>query len=253
MPEKAAELTDPGVGSPETTAPMTMNTQSDDPWKVNVAMYLWGTSIMGKARTGEDFDVGFSDIMDKLKFAGMGMASIHKGKWEVFGDAIYLKVEDDLQVLPDHILDSSSKVEISSWITEMAAGYTVYEHDVFTVDVFAGARYLYMDIDMHAKAERIDRSLDISGDDGVWNGIAGIKGTINLPKQWFGLYYFDAGTGETQLTFQTMGVVGYRLDKLSIVAGYRYLRYNFDQSDTFGKIMDYLEIKGPIAGLMYSF
>lgn len=228
--------------------PAVAGEEQAEPWQFNVSAYLWGSSIKGKARTGDDIDVGFSDILDKLKFAGMGLASAQKGRFFVFGDVIYLKLEDDLSVTA-----ASADLTMETWITEFAGGYTVYEQESFTIDLFGGARYLSLDIKMDSEVLGIPVPLDLSKSDGVWNGIVGLKGQIDLPKRWFSTYYFDIGTGETERTYQMMGLVGYRFDRVSLVGGYRYLHYDFDATDTFGKILDTLKIQGPVAGVVYRF
>ena len=44
----------------------------------------------------------------------------------------------------------------------------------------------------------------------VWDAVIGAKGVVKLGQgNWFAPYYFDVGTGQSDLTWQAMGGVGY--------------------------------------------
>jgi hypothetical protein len=228
----------------ESAVPIEPSVASSDPWKFTAAAYLWGASVKGETREGEDLDVGFDDILDKLKFGGMGSVGVRKGRWLVFGDLIYLNLTDDLEEE-----GVTADVDLQAWVMKAAAGYEVMNTDEYSLDVFAGARYLRMDADLSADA----LDLDLDEAEGSMNGIAGVKGMINLPKQWFATYYLDAGTGEAQLTYQLMGGVGYQFEKVTAAVGYRYLKWKFDQDDDLGEAFNELILQGPYAGVMFRF
>jgi hypothetical protein len=218
--------------------------EQTDPWEFTAAAYLWGAAIKGETRAGDDLDVGFDDILDKLKFGGMGTAGVRKGRWVVFGDLIYLKLTDDLDEG-----DLTADVDLQTWIIKAAAGYEVIKTDEYSLDVFAGARYLRLDAE--ASIDPLD--LDLDEATGSLNGIVGVKGKINLPKQWFSTYYIDAGTGQARLTYQLMGGVGYQFEKLAAVVGYRYLNWEFDSDDKLGGIFNEIILQGPYAGVSFRF
>ena len=50
-----------------------------------------------------------------------------------------------------------------------------------------------------------------------------------------------------------MGGVGYHFQSLDAIAGYRYLKWNFDSNDTGGKLFNDMDISGPYAGVRFRF
>jgi hypothetical protein len=86
-----------------------------------------------------------------------------------------------------------------------------------------------------------------SGD--VWDGIVGIRGEVTLDEKWYLPYHLYIGTGNSEVTYQAFGGVGYRFSKVDLIAAYRYLRWNFDDSPVF----DNLYILGPLVGIKFRF
>jgi len=85
--------------------------------------------------------------------------------------------------------------------------------------------------------------------DSIWDGIVGVKGHVNLSKNWYLPHYADIGTGSSNVTWQVFGGVGYRFKRLDLVAAYRYMDYNFDDSDAFAD----LNLHGPFVGVKFRF
>ena len=126
--------------------------------------------------------------------------------------------------------------------------YSIFENDTFKLDLLAGARYLYMDVDLQVNLDGVrDRERSRSGD--VWDGIVGVKGEVMLNEKWYMPYYADVGTGDSDLTFNLFGGIGYRFSRVDLIAGWRYLRWNFDD-DT---VLDNMYINGPIVGAKIRF
>ena len=72
---------------------------------------------------------------------------------------------------------------------------------------------------------------------------------MNLTEKWYLFGYVVIGTGESKLTWQGLGGVGYRFKWFDLVAAYRYLRWNFDDNKTFGN----LYLHGPGVGVRFQF
>ena len=68
-------------------------------------------------------------------------------------------------------------------------------------------------------------------------------------SNWYIPYYFDIGTGNSDLTWQGMLGVSYRFGWGEIMLSYRYLYYDMDES----KLFEDLTFKGPALGLMIRF
>ena len=60
-------------------------------------------------------------------------------------------------------------------------------------------------------------------------------------------YYLDVGTGESDLTWQAFGALGYSFKWGDIVAGWRYLDYDFKSSSKVEKV----NFNGPLVGVAF--
>ena len=65
-----------------------------------------------------------------------------------------------------------------------------------------------------------------------WDAIVGLKGRLALGSdgKWFAPYYADIGAGDSKLTWQVMGGVGYSFKWGDVVGAWRYLDYDMKSS-----------------------
>ncbi len=119
------------------------------------------------------------------------------------------------------------------------------------MDALVGACYLYLKSD--AKFEFGSRIPPIKErdtvSDSIWDGVIGVRGQVNLSKNWYLHYYADIGTGSSNTTWQLFGGVGYRFKRLDLILAYRYMDWIFDSSDAF----EDLALHGPFAGVKFKF
>ena len=82
-----------------------------------------------------------------------------------------------------------------------------------------------------------------------WDAIVGVKGRLALGADgtWFMPYYVDVGTGESDLTWQIMGGIGYSYKWGDIVATWRYLDWN-NKPD---KSLQGLNLNGPLIAVTF--
>lgn len=210
----------------------------DPGWQFTTEVYLWGASVGGKTASGSDLDVDFDDILDNLEMGFMGYFGAQKGKWSLLADVIYLDVKDDATVLNEPL-----SVELSGWIVTPALGYNLVETDRVRLDVVGGARYLYLDLDIELGPDRVEDS------GSVWDGIVGVRGSFNLTDKLYLPYHLDVGTGDSDLTWQALGGVGYKFKWFDVVVAYRYLYWDFED----GAAVDDLDLSGPFAGIKFEF
>jgi hypothetical protein len=211
-------------------------------WRFKLGLYFWGASIGGQATAGDDIDVDFDDILDSLNFAFMGVGEIGKGRWSLTADVIYLDAEDSSEVMPGVKAD----LNLTNWVVTPFVSYNAVDNKGFRLDILGGARFLYMDTELKIE---LDPILQAGDSDENWDGIVGIRGGIDLNKHWYLPYHFDIGAGNSDLTFQAYGGIGYRFKHLDVVVAYRYLSWDFD--DYMG--VDDLHFQGPMAGLKFRF
>lgn len=75
-----------------------------------------------------------------------------------------------------------------------------------------------------------------------------MRGHFKLNERWYP-YYGDIGTGDSELTWQMFGGVGYRFKQVDAMLGYRYMDYRFENSPVF----DNLDLSGPMAVVKFLF
>ena len=207
-------------------------------WEFAAEVYLWGASIGGETASGSDVKIDFGDLLDNLEMAFMGAFKARKNNWSFVADVIYLDVKGEGSV--DNI---GASVELRGWVVTPDVGYTVLNGDRGHLDLHVGLRYLYLESDIRLGPDGIDAS------DDIWDGIVGIRGRINLTEKLYLPYYLDIGTGDSEMTWQASAGLGYQFKHFDIVAGYRYLEWDFDDSPVF----DNLDFNGPYAGIKFLF
>lgn len=224
-------------------------------WAFDAKIYLWGASIGGKTGAGSDIDIAFGDVFRNLEMAFMGTVGARKGKWSFMLDAIYLDVKGsrNFTIPVGSFFDINAKgtVELTNWILTPSVGYNLFEKERIQLDALAGARYLYLkadtELDFGTRIPPLNKRITIS--DSIWDGIIGLKGYVTLSKNWYLPYYADIGTGSSNLTWQVFGGVGYRFQRIDLIAAYRYMSWNFDDNDKF----DDFNLHGPLVGVKFRF
>lgn len=225
---------------------MAQESGSED-WQFSIAPYMWVAGLGGETADAGDIDIDFDTIIKNLDMTFMGSFSAQKGKWGFVIDVIYMDIEDDSRVPLGPTLDLTN-VEMKSWIVTPIVTFNVVQSDQWSLNLLAGARYLWLEVDLDTNLLPIPSA---SGD--AWNGIVGVKGQMNLNQNWYLPFHFDVGTGDTDLTWQAFAGVGYKFSRFDMVAGYRYLDWDFDDNDKGGGTFNDLNISGPIVGAKFVF
>jgi opacity protein-like surface antigen len=225
-------------------------------WQFGADIYLWMIELGGETAGGENIDVPFHDILDNLDFAFLGALHARNGRWHLSADVNYMDLEGDnsnrLTLPGGNDLKSEVTVTTKSWVVTPAVGYEFINTKALSMEALAGARYLYLkpelDFDITGPLNSRGRTISDSGD--VWDGIAGIRGEVNLAEAWYILYCADLGAGDSDLTWQALAGVGCRLGQSAdVVAAYRYVEWQFEDN----KVLDSLDISGPLVGLRFRF
>jgi hypothetical protein len=229
-------------------APIASRAETPDEWRFAATIYGWLPSIsvdtsFPSKTGGSSVDVTGSDILNALNFTFMGALDAQKGDWGAFTDVIYLnlgastKQTRDLSVgggrLPATITGKAS-LNITGWVWTTAGTYRVVDHPTYTMDVLAGVRLLNLGEDLKwslagdlGDPPIIDASGRSNVSDNIWDGIVGFKGRASFGDgdKWFVPYYFDIGTGNSDLTWQGIVGVGYSFDWGDLFAAWRYMDY----------------------------
>lgn len=223
---------------------------AQETWTGGAELYFWGANLGGETTTGDDIDVSIDDIVKDLKFGAMGTIAGQRGPWGVFADLIYLDLTDSkttnanvggvsVPVLGD--------LELKGFISTFGVGYEVVETAATTISAIGGARYLWLDGNIGLNGAGLSVSEGESGNN--WDGVVGFRGETELNEKWYLTYYADVGAGDSDLTWQALGAVNYRLGRVDLALGYRYLEFDFDDSGPFQS----LNLSGAFAGVKIPF
>jgi hypothetical protein len=218
-------------------------------WEVGAAMYLWAAGVEGTTGFGglppADVDASFSDILDNLDFAYMGIVEARYGRFGIFNDLIYTKISAGGTVGP-----ASLSLGNELFVATLMGEYRVVEQGNTTVDLMAGGRLWYVGIDVEVSGGGYTVGTDA---DEVWvDPMIGVKGRFQGASPWYlTTWGMIGGFGvSSDLAWDVFGGVGYDLnDRWSLVGGYRALGVDYEDSDfKFDIIMN-----GPIFGGVFRF
>jgi len=221
-------------------------------WEYGGAIYIWGSKMNMTTPAGDKAKIPFYQILDDLQFTLMGLFGARNDKWSITNDLIYMNIKQGKErdaTFPDGgSIQLTGSVQMKSWIVTPTVGYAFYNTDQARVEVLGGVRYLWIDVGLKISANG-QPIFDESGSEGFWDGIVGMRATVNLNDRWYVPLYADVGWGNSDGTWQGLAGVGYRFSKFNTSLAYRYLYYKFDDIPTLSKLV----IKGPFASFSIMF
>ena len=225
-----------------TVQPVWAAEESNDEWNFNAGLYLWAADIDLEDTDGESSTISFNQILDSLDFVFMGHLGGQKEKLGFMIDTIYLNLSETER---DHVAPGviHDKTEIETTILTPVMTYRVVEDGQFNLDILGGLRYLYMDVNL-----KFNVLPDLGDDGSVYNGVVGFRGNVQLNQNWHVPFYYDVGKGDSELTYQAFAGLNYSFPSFDLAAGYRYMKFKFDDDDDFGGVLNNLVVKGPMIG-----
>jgi hypothetical protein len=240
-------------------------------WMFTATIYGWVPKIDGTVNFPEDrgstgIHASMSDVLNHLRMTFQGTLDAHNGRWGMFTDIVYVDVagvksrERDFSIGNVGIPATATAdldLTIKALVWTLAGEYRIASDAAWTVDAMGGARMLQMKPrlgysitgDIGPIVLPGGRSGSKQVDETVWDGIVGVKGRYAFgdDRKWFAPFYLDVGTGQTQLTWQISGGIGYNFDWGSAFAMWRYLDYNFQS----GKALTDITMNGPMLGVAF--
>jgi hypothetical protein len=238
--------------------------QEADKWQYEATIYLWLPSIDGNLKYtlpgdgGDALPIDASTILDSLNMAFMGAFEARYNKLSFVADIIYLDLSNGKNTEitvgqdPGVPVDVYADLGLTGWLISGIAGYDVVQTDRVSLAVIGGVRYFTLDADTDLSLTGpgpLDPQTSLSKSTELWNGIVGVRGAVMLNEHWYLPYYADIGTGDSDLTWQLFGGIGYMFNWGDIKLGYRYLKY--DQDDD--KFIQDFSFYGPILGVGFRF
>lgn len=225
--------------------------QNSNEWQFAAELYLWYASIGGSAGQEGDLRIDADDLIDGLNLAFMGNIAMRKNRWGFMLDALYLNASDNQNILT-RSAGVNLNVELDGWVVNPMLGYLVVDSDNFSMNVVAGARYLDLstDVDLrNADPSAASFNQRLSGSGSIWDAMIGVRGEVLLNANWFIPYHLDIGAGDSDFTWQAFGGLGYRFERFDILAGYRYLSWEFEDTAA----LDDLNLSGVGVGVKFYF
>jgi hypothetical protein len=251
-------------------------------WSFEVAPYAWLPSVSADLRyelpagRGNSADVRAEagDYFANLNFAGALAAGARYDRFSLLTDILYVSADaggsrvDAVNLVErgrDPIsstlnLSGSSTLKTTLWT--LAGGYTLASGGWGHVDVLAGFRYLGIEASTDysvaltlvgprgTAGPSFGGAGRLSGRDNIWNGIIGLRGRIAIAQTGlFVPYYFDIGTGDSNLTWQGFAGLGYQSGWAGVQLGWRTMSY--DQGGS-GLVQD-MTMSGAYLAVNFSF
>lgn len=222
----------------------TVANADESDWDYSITPFLWATALSGRISNGSvsaDVDIGFSAILENLEIAAMVDFRARKGRWEYGGNLVY----SDLSTSSKGISGAKRTIGSKTTIIEADAKY-YFSEQLFA---YGGARYYSVGstakigAPVSAKASSTNRWVDpiVGGGFALpiadnWNFVG--KGDIG----GFGLGSDFAWQAQAYIQYNSS-------DKISILAGYRVLNYDYTGSGTRLN----LTMSGPVFGVRIKF
>ncbi len=222
----------------------------EDRWNFSITPYFWMAGLGGETTAGDDINMPFNQVIENLSFALMTSIAAEKGRFGVYSDLIYMNLEGSKTTTANIVnrsFDAKLDATIQGFITTNALGYKVVDTPSTKIAGFGGFRYLWLDTELDFSLGNFSASANDQGQ--VIDAIAGLRGETKFADRWSVAYYGDIGTGQSDVTWQLFGAIGYEIKNIDLFAGYRYIGWRFD--DVAG--LDALDTYGPVLGARFKF
>jgi hypothetical protein len=229
----------------------TLAQTSQDEWKFSPLIYVYGPTIHGSATfptgTTVNITVDPNQLLPNLNFAFMGAFEAQRGSWGLFTDIIYMHASGSKSATRDLTIGGMTLpagvtanvgLDVKSTVWTLGGSYRIADTPQAIFDVLLGTRALFLNQHLTWQFSSdvgplVGPARQGSGDSNLtnWDGIVGVKGRLMFGEQhaWFVPYYFDVGTGASQLTWQALGGLGYAFHWGEVIGVWRYIDWHFSK------------------------
>jgi hypothetical protein len=229
----------------ETTAPSITPVEASY-WSWRVALYGWAQSLDGDV-TVRGFeapvDLKFTDLLEDLDMAFMGLVEVKHGRWGVLVDVNYAHISDSL---PLPFGGGSVDFDMKQWLVNSYVTYDVVRDGGTDFDVFAGARFNSMELEL-------ETGFGTRAKDKAWvDPVIGARFQRSLSESFFFRAVGDIGGFgvSSDLTWQAFGGFGWRFsDSGNALLGYRAIGTDYEDGDFAYDVTAH----GPVLGVEFTF
>ena len=230
-------------------------------WQFELTPYLFASAIdgtIGVRGATADVHISFSDSLENLDSAFMGLFVARKDRWTLGIDTVYSKLVIDGtrsgQGLAGNINSAALESTTTMQIYQPFAGYRVLDERT-KVDLIGGARYTQLDqkivLNTATGAPLLpDGSRSVSDSRSWWDAVVGVQVHAPIADRWSFVGYADVGGGGSDSTYQLYAGVHWQFAKdYSAKMGYRYLAQDYKKD---GFVWD-ASLSGVFLGLGIAF
>ncbi len=216
----------------QTVSEPIITTEESSPWEFRIEPYAWLTALDGTTTVGRvttETNASFSDIAQDLKMAAALQLEARYDRWGFLADGFYANL--GTSGVGPFLGRNRVSLDFKQFLGEFDVLYRVSESSNSFVDLYAGARYNSLNMDVRVSGVR--NFSDSASKEWV-DPIIGIRSQWNINDRWYLAGKGDIGgfSVSSKITYNIQGVVGYAFtEKVSSEIGYRY----FDTDLTDGR------------------
>lgn len=267
---QAAYGADTTVGDPKALPAVAADSKT---WALQITPYLWAAGLKGdispfRRAPTMNVEKSFSDVLNDLNVGGFVNLWGRYDRFVLSGDLMYVDTTDSRGSGPLPALQipglgvaipPGARVEARANTKQLTGslqgGYRVVDTAHFTLDALAGARFWYVsnDVTVTASHALIGTRSASHGESFSWvDPVVGARAFLRLADKLTLQAQADIGGfgAGSELTWSALATVNYIVtDRLSVSAGYKALKVNYDHG---GHVYDVL-LSGPVLGMTYRF
>ncbi len=234
-------------------------------WHFTLAVYSWLTAMEGSSELHglkTPMDVSIRKVLERLDFSYMSYMEVRYQRWSLGLEAIYAELSGDAHYKYGPVKGDLNFKFKQAFITARLQ-YRLVDTDIYTLDVFGGVRWNYMesDVDVRTKIsfdqpflKRFDRESERRFDfnRGWFDPVIGMRNVFHMTPKWHLQASGDIGGfgAGSDLTWQAMGGIGYHFNRnISTLVAYRAMGVQYDKADFKLDTVSY----GPLISLVFQF
>jgi opacity protein-like surface antigen len=195
--------------------------------------------------------VSGGNVLKALNFAFMAAGEVHYGRFGVLQDLVYADLGTRGNLSGP--LASSVDLDTNILISTTAIAYRAFEQQGWSLEPFAGARYVDLEQDVRITGGGplgLERAASV--DLNWWDPVIGLRGRAPITQSLSATGFVDIGGfgAGSQFSWEVYAGLDYAFtDYVSAVAGFRYLSINYEADRADVKLDTY----GPVLGATLRF
>ncbi len=211
----------------QTSSPATGSAaNAEEGWHLGITPYLWFPGVHGTVGALGHYasvHAGAAEVLSHFNFGLMGYFDIRHDRIVMPLDIFWVRLKDDQATPFDPAVSAEAKLT-ETFLTQKL-GFRVVDEEKLKVDALVGIRYWHIGTNLSLTPSTFGRDFSDSAN---WvDGVAGAQIQFPLSEKAVVTILGDAGTGGAKLDYQVAGMLGYKLKKFMLQAGWRYMDLDY--------------------------